>query len=313
MSNNILILESIINSNLVSYMSNSSQKNQFTIRPMVIDDMTSIMQLKNAENWNQTNLDWKFLINKNPKHCFVACDKKEIVGTVTAMVYGSKLTWIGMMLVAKNYRGLGISKLLMNTVINKLQHIKSIKLDATKAGIPVYKKLGFKSEFEILRMAAISGFSNKLNQISIENPALQPITTNNITEIALFDYKMYGVNRQILFNRILKQEGTNNWFLKKDGEVTGFVLSRNGSQYFHVGPLISQSVTDSKLLLSKVFLNITNIPILVDLLEEQTELLTWLISNGFLIQRSFKRMYLKNNVCNASVKNQYLIAGPELG
>ncbi|MEO9894140.1 GNAT family N-acetyltransferase [Aurantibacter sp.] len=291
-------------------MSNSLQKNEITIRPMLIEDMDSIMQLKNAEQWNQTELDWSLLINLNPKHCFVACYKNKILGTVTAMIYGNKLAWIGMMLVSKDYRGLGIGKLLMNTIIESLKSITSIKLDATLAGIPVYKKLGFKTTQEVLRMTSTLLLS--LKEAPLYDTTLQPITKNNINEIAEFDKKAYGVNRLALFMQLLKQENTNNWCLRKKGEITGFILGRNGSKYYQIGPLIAQSTSDSKILLGKTLINLSGKPILVDVFQEETEFVEWLITIGFEIQRSFTRMYLKSNINHTSQKTQYLIAGPEL-
>ena len=83
-------------------------------------DLVALMQIKNDENWNQTEEDWLFLIKSNPKCCLVAILENRVIGTVTAINYHQKLAWIGMMLVSKKYRGLGISKILLNTVIENL-------------------------------------------------------------------------------------------------------------------------------------------------------------------------------------------------
>ena len=122
------------------------------VRKMQASDMAVIMQIKTAENWNQTETDWQFLITSNPELCFVAIINNEVIGTVTAINYHNKIAWIGMMLVSKLHRGMGISKMLLNTIIEKLKGCESIRLDATPAGIPVYKKLGFVEEYKITRI-----------------------------------------------------------------------------------------------------------------------------------------------------------------
>ena len=67
-------------------------------------DLEALMQIKNDENWNQTEEDWLFLIKSNPKYCLVAVSENRVIGTVTAIDYHQELAWIGMMLVSKKYR-----------------------------------------------------------------------------------------------------------------------------------------------------------------------------------------------------------------
>ncbi len=108
------------------------------LRKMQLSDMDGLMRLKDAEGWNQLEKDWALLISYKESVNLVAVVDDRIIGTVTAMNYANTVAWIGMMLVDRDYRGRGISKLLMLDAIDKLKKCKSIKLDATPAGRPVY-------------------------------------------------------------------------------------------------------------------------------------------------------------------------------
>src|SRR5690349_6739087 len=102
-----------------------------TLRPMQLSDVEAGMRLSTAEGWNQTEKDWKFFIENPQNICVVAETDNKIIGTTTAINYADQLAWIGMVLVDKNYRGRGLSKMLLENVLEKLKHVKSIKLDAT--------------------------------------------------------------------------------------------------------------------------------------------------------------------------------------
>jgi len=48
-------------------------------------------------------------------------------------------------------------------------------------------------------------------------------------------------------------------------------------------------------------------------LSEKEDLISWLHSIGFTMQRHFVRMYKKENLFPGIVNKQYLICGPEFG
>src|SRR4051794_7907903 len=122
-----------------------------TLKPMLSTDVEAGMRLSTAEGWNQTEKDWKFLIENSHNICLVAETDNKVIGTTTAIGYSNEIAWIGMVLVDKNYRGRGVSKLLLQNILEKLKSFRSIKLDATPAGREVYKRFGFKDEYSITR------------------------------------------------------------------------------------------------------------------------------------------------------------------
>ena len=123
---------------------------------MTIGDLDQALGLSIEEGWNQTEKDWRLLLENTSNVCIVAEKDGRIIGTATALNHSGKVAWIGMVLVDKPMRRLGAGKLLMNEIISSLGNIESIKLDATPAGQHLYSGLGFIEEYTICRMTSSS-------------------------------------------------------------------------------------------------------------------------------------------------------------
>src|SRR4030095_14950864 len=116
---------------------------------------------------------------------------------------------------------------LLASILEKTAFIKSIKLDATQAGQPVYQKFGFTQEYMIARMVNTSAM--KLSTVEYEFKPEQ-ITTSDIREIVAMDEEVFGVNRKQLINFLLHQYPARGWLLRKRGAIVGFVLGRAGNK-----------------------------------------------------------------------------------
>ncbi|MGZ0172571.1 MAG: GNAT family N-acetyltransferase [Planctomycetales bacterium] len=126
---------------------------QLHIRQMRLDDLDCAMNLKDQVGWNQTPDDIRRLVEYEPEGCFIAELDGIPVGTVSTTSYGTKLAWIGMMLVLPEYRRRGIARKLMQSSLDYLlgRGVTCIKLDATPLGQPMYEQLGFHAEWGFQR------------------------------------------------------------------------------------------------------------------------------------------------------------------
>ena len=166
-----------------------NEKLQLILRPIKPEDISNCKLLSDAEGWNQTEKDWKLLVSNSQNICLLAETGHKIIGTATAMNYSGEVAWIGMVLVEKAYRGRGVGKMLVSNLLNQLHSFKSVKLDATPAGQPLYEKLGFKNEYLIHRMTTSS--------MEISQPFLSGITPelvliSDIPEITALDASIFG-------------------------------------------------------------------------------------------------------------------------
>ena len=282
-----------------------------TIRPLTINDIEQAIQLSLAERWNQTEKDWELLI-KNPENvCLSANLDGKLIGTATAINYENNIAWIGMVLVNREYRGQGVSKLLLSGLFEQLKNCRSVKLDATPAGQPVYQKFGFIDEYIIHRMTADSVLKNNL---SFKNEDLiKPVQPENYAEVIAFDKQIFGAGRQQLIETLIKNNPGNSWMMKQNGTICGVVLGRKGNRFYQIGPVLSTTTEDAKTLITKAISGIEEQPIVVDVLDEKKELINWLTGLGFVIQRPFFRMYQNKNPFPGIPAKQFLICGPEFG
>jgi GNAT superfamily N-acetyltransferase len=121
-----------------------------TLSPEVLPDA---LNLSTGAGWNQTAADWLALMTDSPEGCLgIACDGR-IVATTTLVCYEKRLAWIGMVLTHPDYSRRGFARMLVSRAIEMAheREVRTIKLDATNEGHPLYKSLGFRDEQPVER------------------------------------------------------------------------------------------------------------------------------------------------------------------
>lgn len=282
----------------------------FTIRTMKPDDLEQALSLSIAEGWNQTGKDWKLLLEKQDNVCIVAEKDNRLVGTATALNHGNKVAWIGMVLVDKSLRGMGAGKMLLKSIIDRLGHVESVKLDATPAGEPLYRQLGFIAEYKIYRMG--SGVNNSYSEVRV--PASVTYTDNGVfREILKLDSSVFGADRSYLLHNLLNTYPGKAFYIKKGDNLEGYIFGRDGSRFSYIGPVTALSQQAARDLVSKALHSVAGQSAALDIPEDKEEMIGWLTAAGFVNQRHFVRMYLGRNPYPGIVSKQYLISGPEFG
>lgn len=280
------------------------------IRPLISDDLNQALSLSSSEGWNQTEKDWRLLIENPDNTCIAAEHENRIIGTATALNHNGKVAWIGMVIVDKSCRGQGVGKLLMTTIIEKLNNFESVKLDATPAGLPLYKKLGFTEEYMIDRMLNLS-----VPDIEITNSGVETeiIRKSDFASILTSDKPVFGTSRNYLLERLLTDYPEKALKIENNKAVTGFIIGRNGLKYNYMGPLVAMDEDSARLLITRALVKLKGQPVILDIPQDKKDTVIWLESLGFQKQRHFTRMFLKSNLYKGITKNYYLISGPEYG
>ena len=198
------------------------------IRSMRSADLPAAMALKEAAGWNQTAADWELLLALAPDACWVYEADGRVVGSVTAMLYGRKLAWIGMALVLPEYRRRGIGRELLAHAVAACDAlgVERQALDATEMGRPLYLSLGFVDQEPIERWGGEAPAAESVER-SIELSA-SPLDHE-------LDRRVFGVDRRELLLRLAALPGA--------AAVTGpdgFALSRPGANARYLGPLTAR-------------------------------------------------------------------------
>ncbi len=291
----------------------SLNENSISLRKLTWKDLPEAMRLKNAEGWNQTEKDWEVFVNGSQNINFVAEAGEKTVGTLTAINYGNDVAWLGMMIVDRSYRGLGISKNLMTTAIETLikNQCKSIKLDATPAGRPVYVKLGFVEEYTIFRLVH-PGLEQPVFP-DADTDKVVPVTEKDLSGIVDLDTLVFGANRSELIRHLILHNPEKSFVLKERDKVTGFALGRDGTRFIQIGPVVAGNDADAAALVQKALDPLKGEAVVMDVLGKKDHLLKGLIQSGFENQRPLYRMFLKDNPFPGKPEQLYAICGPEFG
>ncbi len=117
---------------------------------MTVTDIPAGLSLCRAAHWNQTAADWEFFLAFTPAGALVADERGVVIGTVATVPYGP-FTWISMVLVDPAFRGRGVGRLLLERGLALVPESVVARLDATPAGEPLYRTLGFAPEHAITR------------------------------------------------------------------------------------------------------------------------------------------------------------------
>lgn len=284
-------------------------KDGYRVRTLKSTDIEAAMKLSVAEGWNQTEKDWAFMIDNAANYCIAAEWDNHCIGTAIAINYSDSISWIAMVLVDKRHRRQGVSKMMLQHLLHRLEDFKSIKLDATPAGSSVYTNFGFEEEYTIHRMVRIKS----MEALTYFEPFLIPIESGHDKDVINLDALYFGTERHLLINYLIGESPASAWMIKNPNKISGFILGRNGNLYFQIGPLIASSLSDAKTLMTRALASLSDQNVVIDVWCMQKEFIDWLLNIGFVQHRQFIRMYKNSNPDPLFHGNKFLIAGPEFG
>jgi len=277
---------------------------------MTVQDIPAGMRLKSLAGWNQVEADWQLLLKLNVQGCFVAVCDGRVVGTVTTLNYGNRISWIGMLLVDPAYRRQGIGTGLLQRALASQRGCEEIKLDATPAGEALYGRLGFRRECRLMRMAI-----QCLPVVPDPPTDICPVVSEVLEPAVALDREAFGADRGCLLRALVDRTPDLAWQRVRQGQVAGFCLGRRGSQFTQIGPLVAESAEDAALLCQAALCGLAGRAVVLDVPEGQGAFLSLLRSLGFAEQRPFVRMVWRagDRAVSPPAPCMFAIAGPEFG
>jgi GNAT superfamily N-acetyltransferase len=269
-------------------------------------DVAGGLALSAASGWNQTADDWELFIAQGYAIGFRTASGG-LVATVAAIVYGGALGWISMVLVDAEWRHRGLASLLLEGCVKRLQaaHVTPV-LDATPAGEPVYRHLGFRAGFELERWerSTPGGADAAAFDADVRRAELADFDT-----IAALDQAASGIGRRPLLQAFFARPDTRVLIA---GDQSGYVFTRAGRIATQVGPLAARDV-DSATALLVTALRTLDGPVFLDVPKRWSGLIAWLEQAGFVRQRPYLRMALGAAAPMACGDRMFVLAGPEFG
>ena len=278
----------------------------FTIDPLRDADVADAIALSTGEGWNQTEADWRRLLRLGPGGCFAARVERRLVGTVTTTIYERALAWIGMMIVHPAARRQGIGAALMTRALEHLgaAGVSCVKLDATPAGQPLYRRLGFEVE------ALFERWQGTATPTPSADPALDERAA--LDAILPLDRAAFGADRS-RFLAELEHEALAAYVVRESGSREAYALAREGRIATYLGPVVSTDGTLAARLVDALLIRFSGRPVCIDV--NATGLLdaARLVAGGLAPRRPLMRMRRGGTAESGTPATLCASAGPEYG
>lgn len=274
---------------------------------MTIDDIPDGQRLRALAGWNQTESDWRRLLELEPEGCFVACIDGAVRGTVTTTSYEKRFGWVGMVLVDPDFRrhGMGTQLLLKGIEYLEQSGVETVKLDATPMGKLVYDRIGFVEEYLIERWegAAPADYER----------ALEEIKHSDWEKVLELDKRAFGADRSRLVERLYRDYPELSAVAYKDGQIAGYALGRRGMLANYLGPWVAIDKATAQQLFQSVISMWPRERFFVDVNLASPCAKEIAAGYGLTAQRPLIRMYRGPNNFPGEPQLVCGIAGPEIG
>ncbi len=230
--------------------------------------------------------------------------------------YGTELDWVGMVIVHPAYRRQGVGRKLLYHCLKSSSDrgVKSVGLDATDAGRPLYRSLGFQ-EVERLdrwRLTDPSGVRSPGQALTGERRAGE-VTTRSDVWNAGFDQQRFGVDRVTLCQGLLNEAIASVSIVGKDEVILGYGLLRHGAKSSYLGPLVAETDIEGDWMVHELLAKAPQRSVLWDVPRINTSARDRAKSLGLQVQRSFVRMWKGPVMEPPRLGRIWGIADPALG
>ncbi len=275
-----------------------SESDKVVSRKLRVSDIPAAAQLSAEAGWNQTEEDWRLLIDLAPEGCLAIEAEGELAATTTLLCYGRHLAWIGMVLTKMSYRRRGFARRLLTEALTlaDCMKIETVKLDATNQGQPLYEKLGFRSEQPVERWS---------RPVSRDGP--KPESSPGATSAPhwyVADPRAFGVDRSQLLEKLAAGNPPTSI-------GTSYLLTRPGRLTRYLGPCIADDPQSAQALIQRAVQQPAS-EWSWDLLPENAHAVAIAQELSFAPKRHLLRM-VRGKDLRGQEKGIYAIAGFELG
>ncbi len=216
---------------------------QLELTPLTAAHLPEATELSRAVQWPHRLEDWQFVLSLGEG--LAAHAEGRLVGTAMHWNYERSLTRIGMVLVDPAAHRAGIGRSLMVALLDRIA-APTIVLNATEAGGPLYRNLGFIETATIFQhqgtTASVPPASLRLGE------RIRPFGRNDNARLVELDANAFGIRRpQVLASLVEVAEAV---VLDDAGEAAGFAFCRRFGRGLVIGPVVARDVQAAQALLA---------------------------------------------------------------
>lgn len=204
-------------------------------------DIPAAVALARAQGWRDRTRMFEFVLRVPTCQALVGITDGEIVATGLATAHGS-VGWLGGIVVAAPRRGRGYGRRMTEELISRLEdsHCRTLSLEATDAGRPMYERMGFRlfSHYHQLEASHVPARPDPPQGARFR--ALRP---GDLAAMMELDRAALGEDRSAPLGTLAQMNG--GWILERQGAVAGYVIHAERSY----GPIVAPMFEDGLALL----------------------------------------------------------------
>lgn len=224
-------------------MSESLTQEAAVLRDIAPGDAAACAALSRAVGWPHRVEDCAMVIALG--HGLVATMAGEVVATGMWWPYGESHATLGMIIVSPDHQGAGLGRRLMQALLAQVKD-RSVMLNATVAGRPLYEKLGFVACGEICQH---HGEVLKVDApVLAAGTSLRAATSADVAELERLDQAASGLPRRAMLASLLQRGECV--MLERGGRAVGFSVLRRFGRGLVVGPVVAEADGDAQILVA---------------------------------------------------------------
>ncbi|MEJ2459278.1 MAG: GNAT family N-acetyltransferase, partial [Novosphingobium sp.] len=169
----------------------------------------------------------------------------EVVGSIMSWSFGGTFTMLGMIIVAVAQQSRGLGRKLANAML-KRHNGRTVIVNATREGMPLYGKLGFVELGTVCQHQAIAPVQPIVELRPGER--VRPMGAADRKVLERLYSQAAGMDRKMVLDAFLT-EG-NTVVLSREHEQTGFAVLRRFGRGWAIGPVVAPDATGAQALIA---------------------------------------------------------------
>ncbi|WP_042445682.1 GNAT family N-acetyltransferase [Azospirillum sp. B510] len=221
-------------------------KNKLQCLAFEPEHLKDAVALSRQAQWPHRLEDWALTLSLSQGLVAMedGADGPRVVGTVLMTPYGDDAATINMVIVDESCRGQGLGRLLMDEAM-ALAGSRPLRLVATREGLPLYEKLGFREAGTVLQH---QGEAAPMPLAATEDIAAAD--PDDRAAIAALDHQAFGAGRGLLLERLAEVGSVT--LLRRNGAPAGFAALRDFGRGQVIGPVVAPDPDGAKALIGRV-------------------------------------------------------------
>jgi GNAT superfamily N-acetyltransferase len=205
------------------------------IRTLRQDEMPLVIEFAAREGWNPGLHDAECFHAADPGGFLIAEHRDEAVGCIGAVSYAGRFGFIGLYIVAPDWRGRGIGRRLWDQGMARLAG-HAIGLDGVPAQQDNYRKSGFSLAWQNIRFAGTARQSARTADAPIV-----PLREVDFALLCADDRRIFPAPRDAFLRAWIAMPDATGLAWVEQGRLRGWGVIRRCREGHKIGPLVADS------------------------------------------------------------------------